>query len=168
MPFVIFSGFFLLYKDAPFLFKWIFHISFLKHGLVGVVISIFGFDRPKLPCSDFYCHYTFPKQFMMEQGMEQEKYGLAVICLMVIAVVVSLCTYGILKLRLRTRWFELLYLNKTGYYRMNVDHVMIRTLAQWMWKSITKLIFISSCCMIALAEVEFESWDSLKEFIISW
>ncbi|XP_026315523.1 ATP-binding cassette sub-family G member 4-like [Hyposmocoma kahamanoa] len=103
MPFVIFSGFFLLYKDAPVFFKWLFHISFLKHGLVGIVISIFGMERPKLPCSDLYCHYRFPKLFIEDQGMEQEQYGLAVICLMGIAVVVSACTYGILKIRLRTK-----------------------------------------------------------------
>lgn len=40
---------------------------------------------------------------MADQGMDQEQYGLAVICLMGIAVVVSVCTYGILKIRLRTK-----------------------------------------------------------------
>lgn len=127
MPFVIFSGFFLLYKDAPFFFKWLFHISFLKHGLVGIVISIFGMERPKLPCSDLYCHYRFPKLFIEDQGMEQEQYGLAVICLMGIAVVVSACTYGILKIRLRTKWWIALF----NLYRVIFLWILLTYVIMW-------------------------------------
>ncbi|KOB51860.1 ATP-binding cassette sub-family G member 4, partial [Operophtera brumata] len=52
MPFTIFSGFFLHYRDAPYVFRWLFHISFLKHGLVGLMISVYGMGRPKLICTD--------------------------------------------------------------------------------------------------------------------
>lgn len=163
MPFVIFSGFFLLYKDSPFFFKWLFHINFLKHGLVGVVISIFGFERPKLPCSDIYCHYKIPKQFMVDHGMEQEQYGIAVICLMVIAVVVSVSTYIVLRIRLRTRWLKVLFLNKAGYYKeyqsqSHVGSINVKSIAHF---------HLISFGVVTPAAVEFESWDFLREFIVN-
>ncbi|CAH2076722.1 unnamed protein product, partial [Iphiclides podalirius] len=64
MPFTVFSGFFLRYSDAPVFFRWLFNLSFLKHGLVGLVISIFGMDRPKLVCKELYCHYSYPMKVM--------------------------------------------------------------------------------------------------------
>ncbi|CAH4029322.1 unnamed protein product [Pieris brassicae] len=66
MPFTVFSGFFLKFEDAPTFFQWIFHISFLKHGLVGLVLSIMGMERPKLACTDTYCHYAKPRQFLKD------------------------------------------------------------------------------------------------------
>ncbi|CAG4974073.1 unnamed protein product [Parnassius apollo] len=68
MPFTVFSGFFLRYSDAPFFFRWLFDLSFLKHGLVGMVIPIFGMDRPKLTCKELYCHYAHPTQFLLDNG----------------------------------------------------------------------------------------------------
>ncbi|CAG9129147.1 unnamed protein product [Plutella xylostella] len=104
MPFTIFSGFFLRYVDAPGFFKWLFHVSFLKHGLVGLVLSIFGMDRGKLPCSDIYCHYSYPKQFIEDQGCSKESYHVAVTMLFCTFVVVILSTYVILKFRLSRKW----------------------------------------------------------------
>lgn len=104
MPFTIFSGFFLRYSDAPYLFRWLFHASFLKHGLAGLVLSIFGMDRPKLVCSNLYCHYSYPKQFLIDNDMSNEKYSLIIISLLVIASVVIMFTYMILKFRLKSKW----------------------------------------------------------------
>lgn len=104
MPFVVFSGFFLRYSDAPSLLRWIFHISFLKYGLVGLIISIFGLDREKLPCSDIYCHYAHPKQFLKDNELTSEQYSMVVLALFVIAIVVILCAYIMLKIRLKKKW----------------------------------------------------------------
>ncbi|CAH0406882.1 unnamed protein product [Chilo suppressalis] len=104
MPFTIFSGFFLRYSDAPVFFRWMFHISFLKHGLVGLVFAIFGMDRAKMPCSDLYCHYTYPKTFLQDVEMTHEKYSLAIGALFGIGLIVTLCSYIILKIRLKNKW----------------------------------------------------------------
>lgn len=104
MPFTIFSGFFLRYSDAPFFLRWIFHISFLKHGLVGVVYSILGMDRPKLPCSDIYCHYTRPIQFIRDIDMSNEQYELVVAALFAIGSSVVILSYIILRTRLKSKW----------------------------------------------------------------
>ncbi|KAJ0175723.1 hypothetical protein K1T71_008882, partial [Dendrolimus kikuchii] len=104
MPFTVFSGFFLRYSDSPYMFRWVFHASFLKHGLVGLVISIFGMDRPNLYCSDFYCHYTYPDQFLRDNGMLDEKYSIVVTALMCTGAVVITLSYLILKFRLKNKW----------------------------------------------------------------
>lgn len=104
MPFTIFSGFFLRYSDAPFIFRWMFHISFLKHGLVGLVFAVFGMDRPKMPCSDIYCHYTVPKKFVDDVQMTNEKYIFVIVALFGIGLVVTVCSFIILKIRLKNKW----------------------------------------------------------------
>ncbi|XP_050347011.1 ATP-binding cassette sub-family G member 1-like [Nymphalis io] len=104
MPFTIFSGFFLRYSDAPVFMQWLFQLSFLKHGLAGLVISIFGMDRPKLLCTDIYCHYAQPVQFLKDNGMLGEKFSIVVAALFAIAFVFIACSYGVLKLRLKSKW----------------------------------------------------------------
>ncbi|CAH2108444.1 unnamed protein product [Euphydryas editha] len=104
MPFTIFSGFFLRYDDAPFFIQWLFHLSFLKHGLIGLVIAIFGMDRPKLPCTDLYCHYTRPVQFLKDNGMLGEQFSVTVVALCLIGFVFIAAAYVVLKVRLKRKW----------------------------------------------------------------
>ncbi|CAH0714524.1 unnamed protein product, partial [Brenthis ino] len=104
MPFTIFSGFFLRYSDAPIFMRWLFQLSFLKHGLAGLVISIFGLDRPKLMCSSLYCHYAHPAQFLKESGMSGEKFSNAIMSLLGIGFVFILFAYVVLKIRLKNKW----------------------------------------------------------------
>ncbi|VVC93867.1 ATP-binding cassette sub-family G member 1-like [Leptidea sinapis] len=104
MPFTIFSGFFLRFSDAPVFVRWLFHISFLKHGLVGLVISVFGLNRPKLICSAIYCHYSKPNQFLKDNGMHNERFSVVVSSLTGIAGVVILLSFVVLKIRLKCKW----------------------------------------------------------------
>lgn len=104
MPFTIFSGFFLRYNDAPFFIKWLFQLSFLKHGLIGLVMAIFGMDRPKLPCNEVYCHYRNPVQFIKDIGMFGEKYSVAMIALCTIGFGFIAIAYIVLKVRLKRKW----------------------------------------------------------------
>lgn len=106
MPFTIFSGFFLRYTDAPFFIRWLFNASFLKHGLVGVVLSIFGMNRPNLACSELYCHYSYPTQFLQDNGMVGEKFSLAIVALISIGLIVSVLAFVILKIRLKSKWWH--------------------------------------------------------------
>ncbi|XP_075974022.1 ATP-binding cassette subfamily G member 4-like [Anticarsia gemmatalis] len=104
MPFTVFSGFFLRYSDAPFFFKWLFHLSFLKHGLVGLVLSIFGMNRPNLACSELYCHYKYPSLFLQDNGIIGEKYPVLVAALFGIGAIVTTIAFIILKIRLKSKW----------------------------------------------------------------
>ncbi|XP_023936244.1 ATP-binding cassette subfamily G member 4 isoform X2 [Bicyclus anynana] len=104
MPFTVFSGFFLRYSDAPYFLRWLFQVSFMKHGLVGLVISIFGLNRARLTCSDIYCHYSRPSQFIKDNDMSGEKFSLSVISLLAIGFVFIACAYVVLKIRLKCKW----------------------------------------------------------------
>ncbi|XP_047995307.1 ATP-binding cassette subfamily G member 4-like isoform X2 [Leguminivora glycinivorella] len=104
MPFTVFSGFFLHLPDSPAVFRWLFHISFVKHGLVGLCITIYGMGRARLPCSELYCHYTYPRFLLKEVGMLNEQYSLVILAFAGIVSVVVLCTYISLKIRLKSKW----------------------------------------------------------------
>lgn len=105
MPFTVFSGFFLRYSDAPFFFRWLFNLSFLKHGLVGLMIAIFGMDRSKLDCNELYCHYTYPSQFLKDNDVASEKYTYVVAYLTGIASFFIVCSYAILRIRMKSKWW---------------------------------------------------------------
>lgn len=68
--FTLFSGFFILMKDASYIWHWLFHASFLKHALDADFIIIFGFNRTKLDCNADYCHYRWPHKFLESLGVQ--------------------------------------------------------------------------------------------------
>ncbi|KAI4477727.1 hypothetical protein M0804_012555 [Polistes exclamans] len=103
LPFTIFSGFFVHLNDAHPYLHWLFHMSFLKYGFEGTMITIYGYDRPKMHCSDIYCHFAMPKQLMIAVGMKQVDYWFCMIVLIVLYIVLDTIAYIILRVRLRKR-----------------------------------------------------------------
>lgn len=75
LPFTIFSGFFVQLNNAHPYMQWVFHISFLKYGFEGLVLSVFGYDRGKIPCNADYCHFVYPEKFLDEMDMENAVYS---------------------------------------------------------------------------------------------
>ena len=65
---VLFSvfGFCTRYIDITPLFRWMWHISYFRAGFHGALNSIYGMDRPFLPCPEntMYCHFRSPKVFL--------------------------------------------------------------------------------------------------------
>lgn len=102
-PFVVFSGFFLRLADAPMFLKWLFHTSFLKYAVEGASHALFGYNRPKLPCNDMYCHYRFPSKFMKMIDMHHGDYLSAFIVLLIFCVVMRVLAFFIMALRLIKR-----------------------------------------------------------------
>ncbi|PSN40866.1 ATP-binding cassette sub-family G member 4 [Blattella germanica] len=103
MPFTIFSGFFVHMNDAPVYFRWLFHISYLKYGLDGVLISIYSYERQKLDCSIDYCHYTSPKKFLEALDMGHGSYWFNALILTIMFLSLRLLSYFILLYRLKHR-----------------------------------------------------------------
>ena len=103
MPFTIFSGFFVHMNDAPTYFQWLFHISYLKYGLDGVLISIYSFERERLQCSIDYCHFTSPKKFLEALDMGNGSYWINVLILVIMFFSLRLISYLILLYRLTNR-----------------------------------------------------------------
>lgn len=47
--------------DIPMAMYSIMKMSFVRVGVVSLVLSVFGYDRAQLDCTDVYCHFDDPK-----------------------------------------------------------------------------------------------------------
>ncbi|KAG7202355.1 hypothetical protein KM043_018682 [Ampulex compressa] len=103
-PFLIFSGFFVHLNDAHPYLHWLFHLSFLKYGFEGIMVAIYGYDRPKLRCSEDYCHFSVPEKLLIAMDMKHTDYWFCLIVLIGLYVVLDIVAYGILKIRLKNRF----------------------------------------------------------------
>lgn len=101
MPFLIFSGFFLQMNDAHPSLHWLFHISFLKYGLEGASLAIFGYDRPKFNCDAIFCQFVIPKKFMKFIDMDNGDYLNATIALIVIFFLIRFTAFYVMWVRLK-------------------------------------------------------------------
>lgn len=36
-------------------------VSFVRVGVVSLVLTVFGYDRAQMDCNDVYCHFDDPK-----------------------------------------------------------------------------------------------------------
>lgn len=64
-------------------------------------MSIFGFDRPRLECSEMYCHYSRPQVFLKDVGMLNANYENAIIFLVSLFLVLRIIAFYIMSFRLR-------------------------------------------------------------------
>lgn len=48
-------------NDIPLFMYAIMKVSFVRVGVVSLVLSVFGYDRAQLDCKDLYCHFDDPK-----------------------------------------------------------------------------------------------------------
>lgn len=102
-PFVIFSGFFVQLNDAHPLMRWVFHVSYIKYGYEGLMLSIFGYDRGKLPCSQDYCHFVYPKKYLDVMDMEEAVFSHCVYFLIGLYLLLRLMTYFALRVIIERR-----------------------------------------------------------------
>ncbi|XP_033153719.1 ABC transporter G family member 2 [Drosophila mauritiana] len=100
-PFLQFSGFFLMEKDAPVYLRWMFDISFLKYSLEGATMAIFGYDREPLACNELYCHLRHPQFILKSLDMANGNYTLALIFLVGVLVFLRILAFYIMSFRLR-------------------------------------------------------------------
>ncbi|XP_061386434.1 ATP-binding cassette subfamily G member 4-like, partial [Musca vetustissima] len=100
-PFLTFSGFFVQEKHVPETLKWLFKTSFLKYSFEGSVLSIFGYDRPRLQCNAMYCHYSRPQVFLKDVDMQEANYQMAILFLVSIFLALRIIAFYIMSFRLR-------------------------------------------------------------------
>lgn len=81
--------------------RWLFHVSYLKYGFEGLMLSIFGYDRGKLPCSIDYCHFVYPDKFLDQMDMEDAVYSHCIYFLLGLTIFIRTVTYFILQGRVR-------------------------------------------------------------------
>lgn len=103
-PFVVFAGLFLRLSDAPVGLHWLFHGSFMKYAIEGSSHALFGYNRPKLECTDMYCHFRYPLSIMQQFDMDHGNYLNAFVVLLVFCAVLRFVAFFIMALRLIKRW----------------------------------------------------------------
>jgi hypothetical protein len=100
IPVLLLSGFFVTLKDLYRPFQILAEVSYFKFAFEGACQSIFGYDRPKLPCSQPYCHYRQVNKFLSDIGMQDFTYWHNVVCLVVWIMVMQVLLYVVLKWKL--------------------------------------------------------------------
>lgn len=45
----------------PLFMDLLMRLSFVRGGIVSMVLTVFGYDRHQLKCADIYCHFDDPK-----------------------------------------------------------------------------------------------------------
>lgn len=71
--------------------------AFVVHCLAGSMIAIYGMDRPRLDCSEMYCHYREPKKFLKELSMDQSEYWIDAVALVSIFLGLRVIAYFVLR-----------------------------------------------------------------------
>ncbi|KAF4518790.1 hypothetical protein B566_EDAN005411 [Ephemera danica] len=101
LPFVVFSGFFVHMKDSPDWLHWLFHSSYMKYALEGMMMAVYGFNRPKLSCDEDYCHFKQPRTFLEALGMDKGNFWIDFGFLFALLLILRVLTFLVLKWRIR-------------------------------------------------------------------
>lgn len=66
------------------------------------MVSIYGFDRPKMDCEEIYCHFRRPSKFLEEFSMNEANFWVNAGALTVIFIGLRIVAYFVLRVRLLT------------------------------------------------------------------
>lgn len=101
IPVVLFSGFFVNFSAIPEYFRWITYLSYVRYGFEGAMLSVYGYDRDKLQCTEIYCHFRSPKKFLEEMSMDKANFWVDVGALCAFFVFIRIISYLVLKIKLK-------------------------------------------------------------------
>lgn len=103
----LFGGFFIVSRDIPEYFSWMFETTYLKHAIDGAGMAIFGYNRPKLRCNEsfgeskvVYCHFQSTKKFMKFLGLSENLPKVYSIIFITLAVI-HIAAYRVMRHRLK-------------------------------------------------------------------
>lgn len=57
--------------QIPDIMNFIMKMSYVRVGVVAMVLSVFGYDRAALDCNDMYCHFSDPKVLLKFLDIEK-------------------------------------------------------------------------------------------------
>lgn len=100
IPVLLLSGFFVTLKDLYKPFQLVAKISYFKFAFEAACQSIFGYDRPKMPCSEAYCHYRHTDKFLVDVGMSDHFFWTDIVCLLGWILSIQIFLYIVLRWRL--------------------------------------------------------------------
>jgi len=94
---ILFAGFLVLFNHMPIFLYYVSYGSYLRYGLEGLVMSIYGYGREPLDCmnEEGYCHFRFPETIFKEIGMVDGKFWTDIsvmVCFLFVIMIVSFFT----------------------------------------------------------------------------
>ncbi|XP_058790115.1 ATP-binding cassette subfamily G member 4-like [Phymastichus coffea] len=102
VPIVLFSGFFINFSAMPYYLKFLPYVSYMRYGFEGAMITVYGYDRQPLKCSEDFCLYKKPRKFLMDMSMDHAVYWIDATALIGILIGVRIIAYFVLRLKLRS------------------------------------------------------------------
>ncbi|KAK4886489.1 hypothetical protein RN001_002760 [Aquatica leii] len=102
IPMVLLSGFFVKLNDLPVYIRWLPYGSFMKYSFEGIMIAIYGLNRPKMHCSKTLCIFKSPKKFLDELSLKDDinTYLIDVGVLTGIFIFIRICLFFVLRLKI--------------------------------------------------------------------
>ncbi|XP_066599569.1 ATP-binding cassette sub-family G member 1 [Prorops nasuta] len=102
---VLFSvfGFCIRYVDTPYVFRWMFHVSYFRAGFHSLLHAVYGGHRMDLTCDEFYCHYKKPSKFLSEMEIMDTSVLNSLILILGVGVLMHVLTASALWCKLNRR-----------------------------------------------------------------
>ncbi|KAK5643313.1 hypothetical protein RI129_007158 [Pyrocoelia pectoralis] len=102
IPMVLLSGFFVNLNDIPVYIRWLPYGSYIKYSFEGIMIAIYGLNRPKLQCNQMLCIFRNPKKFLDQLSLNDDinTYLIDVGVLSAIFIFIRFCLFFVLKLKI--------------------------------------------------------------------
>lgn len=85
--------------EIPTLMNALMKLSFIRGGVVSLVLTVFGHNRKQLNCSEVYCHFDDPKVLL--RYLRIEKFSLITEMCFLIAILIIFRTLFYISLRKR-------------------------------------------------------------------
>lgn len=101
IPIVLFSGFFVNFNAIPSYLQWLTYLSYVRYGFEGAMLSVYGYGREKLNCSEAYCHFRIPSKFLGEMTMEHANFWVDFGALCAFFVFIRIVSYLVLRFKLK-------------------------------------------------------------------
>lgn len=97
LPILLFSGYLVNLSSIPRYLQWLCDVSYIRYGFEGSMTAVYGFNRTSLNCSQAFCHFKTPSNFLEEMDMDEVNVWFDLIVLVVYLIVLRLLGYFMLK-----------------------------------------------------------------------
>ncbi|XP_065339808.1 ATP-binding cassette sub-family G member 1-like isoform X1 [Cloeon dipterum] len=102
VPMMMFAGFGVTLRDIPRYMVPGTYLSYLRYGLEGMVLTIYGGNRERLDCDARYCHYRYPDKLLREVAMDESEMYVDIIGLVLNVVLLRIIAYYCLRWKIKS------------------------------------------------------------------